>query len=753
MAFALETVLLAALCMAHGWDMQDTEIVLLPLWNTEDRTEVPLSFKAFDRSVDLRLRRNDKIVAPGFQVWKHNEEDNAEELPELGKPSPCHYLHWNDFSSAAISLCKEQGMHGLVFLDNVTFEITPLQPEEVSFFGEHRKHRSESLGEPHVVKRAQSPDVFLENDLEHYEHESPEKTDFNEQKPKKFKGKKSDRALTLELAVFLDEAGYNLFAPFFDRSDKDLQDMMLAYVNAVQAIYHHPSLGVTIDISLVRLDLMQKQPRDLPHFDGDRGSLLDSFCNYAMKRNPPDDFDPGHWDMGLYVSGLDFYATEAGQKNSATMGLASVGGVCIDQYSCVIAELGVTDRYGKPFPSAGFTSVYIAAHEIGHNLGMHHDSTGNACPKDGYIMSPSRGTHGETAWSECSRDVAERLTYAKPCLQDRPAGRPSGRLDHTRFFDLPGREWTAKRQCEVLLRDKDATVATLYRACEALQCKTPHRSGYYFAGPALDGTQCAPGKECRGGECRNALQTPPGAGGPQAQPGGWSEWRPGPCSSGCLLKSTGAQVRRRFCGSRSAGCGGPAYDVSLCRDDRLCKKRRSAVEHAALRCGEFAERLPELDAKGGGLQAPHEPERPWMACAIFCRRKDIASYYTPRVELNDLGLDPYFPDGTWCHAEQGQNYFCRQHHCLPENFRFEKTTTPPSGRQRDDALFGPQNAHPGGLRLDEQVIKYLSLGPDGLPLLTSLPHGIGFPPDDDEWIDKDYVELTSTARTERYLTP
>lgn len=72
--------------------------------------QVPLSFKAFDRSVNLRLRRNDKIVAPDFQVWKHNEEDNAEELLELGKPSPCHYLHWNDFSSAAISLCKERGM-------------------------------------------------------------------------------------------------------------------------------------------------------------------------------------------------------------------------------------------------------------------------------------------------------------------------------------------------------------------------------------------------------------------------------------------------------------------------------------------------------------------------------------------------------------------------------------------------------------------------------------------------------------------
>lgn len=47
-------------------------------------------------------------------------------------------------------------------------------------------------------------------------------------------------------------------------------------------------------------------------------------------------------------------------------GLATVGGVCQDKYACVIAELGTTNVFGKPYPSAGFTSVYILAHEIGH---------------------------------------------------------------------------------------------------------------------------------------------------------------------------------------------------------------------------------------------------------------------------------------------------------------------------------------------------------------------------------------------------
>lgn len=71
--------------------------------------------------------------------------------------------------------------------------------------------------------------------------------------------------------------------------------------------------------------------------------------------------------------------------------------------------------------------------------------------------------------------------------------------DHSRFLDVPGRIYTAKKQCEILLRDKDAVMASNQaqsEVCYNLQCKTPHRSGFYFAGPALDGTPCGSGKVC-----------------------------------------------------------------------------------------------------------------------------------------------------------------------------------------------------------------------------------------------------------------
>lgn len=384
------------------------------------------------------------------------------------------------------------------------------------------------------------------------------------------------------------------------------------------------------------------------------------------------------------------------------------------------------------------------------SLGMHHDSTGNSCPKDGYIMSPSRGTQGETIWSECSRDIVRKLSRTKPCLLDKAVVNRDMSLNHSRFHGLPGRKWGAKMQCELLLRDKDAVVVTLSGACQALQCKSPHRSGYYFAGPALDGTHCAQGKECRGGECLAMLQISTDAESSMMKEGGWSEWKEESCSSGCIEGSKGARPRRRSCNNpppknTEAGCEGIGYDVLLCKDDKLCKKKRkSAGAFATTRCSKFSERLPELDSKGSGLQAPHEPERPWMACAIFCRRKDGGSYYTPRIELNDLGLDPYFPDGTWCHVEEGQDYFCRQHHCLPESFRFGKILWKNS--VEEDIKLGPQNAHPGEYKVPDQLVKYLSLGLDGVPLLTTLSPGVATPANEDEWTDKDYIELPEAVQ-------
>ncbi|XP_067002114.1 A disintegrin and metalloproteinase with thrombospondin motifs adt-1-like [Anabrus simplex] len=695
--------------------------------------ELRYDFTAFGRQIALRLRPNLHLIAPNFQTFYHSGA-YKEELP--GPVPRCHYLQRDDGTVAAFSLCQEHALHGFVMLDNDTLEIRPLTPRLHSLLGREALETvpSDAEAAPHLVRRAPFIADSFHNDavvVEALEEDSVENI---------FRTKRAAGKYTVETALFFDAEGYKIFAPYFNNDEKQIRDMLLAYMNGIQALYHHPSLGAYVDIVLVRMDIFKSQPGDLIHYDGERGKLLDSFCAYNKKHNPPGDSNPKHWDMGLYVSGLDFFAYENGRKSGVTMGLATVGGVCMEPYNCVIAELGTTNVFGKPYPSAGFTSVYVLAHEIGHNLGMHHDGMNNNCPKEGFIMSPSRGTTGETLWSTCSKDVMSKLSSAK-CLSDVPPAPPAD-MNHARYLDEPGQAWGAKKQCEILLRDKDAVLQNpdnLQDICQNLRCRTPHRSGFYFAGPALEGTNCGNGKTCQGGECVASQRKKP----VKVVKGGWSAWKTEACASGCIEKSKGYQHRSRTCDNpkpvnTEEGCEGQSFEVILCPDDKLCKKkkRKSAQDYATTACEQFSKLLPELDPKGSGLQAPHEEARMWMGCAVFCRRKDTGSYYTPRIELNDMGVDSYFPDGTWCHNDGKVNYYCLHHHCLPENYRLGKSLPYSIG---DIPL--SQNAPPRLLPLSDELMRYFSLGADGRPLLTTLKPGSTRPPPDEDWADKDYIDL------------
>ena len=59
------------------------------------------------------------------------------------------------------------------------------------------------------------------------------------------------------------------------------------------------------------------------------------------------------------------------------MGISYVDGICQVWYSCVLIEFGPTDERDRTYPSTGFGSVIVAAHELAHNLGVSHVSLKN----------------------------------------------------------------------------------------------------------------------------------------------------------------------------------------------------------------------------------------------------------------------------------------------------------------------------------------------------------------------------------------
>lgn len=191
---------------------------------------------------------------------------------------------------------------------------------------------------------------------------------------------------------------------------------------------------------------------------------------------------------------------------------------------------------------------------------------------------------------------------------------------------------------------------------------------------SIPGTECGEGKWCDNGSCvnkeENFIYSPTLTYSITTMKPVWTAWRNGSCKTECIKNSKGSKIKYRTCIS-DGNCEGSSVEHELCDDSKLCTTRKSIIEYGTQKCRVFSNRVTSIDGKGLGLQARFEPLRLWMPCAIFCKHKNSSSYFSPRIELHEMEIDPYFPDGTWCNREGNVNYYCLQHHCLPEVFFYQ----------------------------------------------------------------------------------
>ncbi|XP_067212076.1 A disintegrin and metalloproteinase with thrombospondin motifs adt-2-like isoform X2 [Linepithema humile] len=594
-------------------------------------------------------------------------------------------------------------MEGIIFVEDDILEIRPLRNVFTPLFFIDdfcvTKEKNLSFGIPYLVKR--SLPYFADFDFLHNIRLKRGYID-KIQKIKKNKTQKPNGQVkfTIELAVFVDVNAYRKFKSIL-HDDTKINDMMYAYVNNMQTFFHLPTLGIPIDISLVHLNILQNQPATLNVTDRSL-SLLLSFCKYTKALNPPYDnlTDTGHWDISLYITGTDLFEYEliahgiAVKTNYEVWGQTYFDGACSHHNSCAIVQFPPNE-----IESSGLRSSLNAVHLIGSLLGLEpdgeqNDETMNNVP----IMSRVRPYRGNITWSPKSREKIKIQLKKKSCLRDNMKRKKlvdnddgnnddyddnwatSDILQDSQYYGLPGREWTAKAQCELFLRDKDANVITLHGICQNLQCETPHKNKSYFSGRALNGTHCALGKECRGGECVPIIEPPYIF--KYCEDDNWSEWKEDSCKSSCLKESKGVLVKRRSCehkAHRTANCIGLYHNMVICDDILLCTEERWSIDEITYtKCRKFNKFAKDANLTGKlsvnlpGRQYSHDAKEPWIACTIYCRKKKSSDYYAPRQEMLNIGVDPYFPDGTLCHKKDGQNYYCRQHHCLPENYSFEE---------------------------------------------------------------------------------
>ncbi|CAK1584204.1 unnamed protein product [Parnassius mnemosyne] len=438
-------------------------------------------------------------------------------------------------------------------------------------------------------------------------------------------------AIFVETAVFVDRDLYKHMTVNFPKdTERELVRFVLAMINAVQLIYHDPSLGRPVNFILKRLEILHEDPVNLkrPH-DIDR--FLSNFCTWQRLENPPGDNDPLHWDHALILTGLDLYVVNKnGKVSSQVVGLAPVAGMCTVTSSCTVNE------------GRHFESVYVVAHEIGHNLGMRHDGplADNGCDPSAYIMSPTLGS-GKITWSQCSKNYLEKFldTVQSRCLLDH--GNSAGQLDHSAEGILPGERFDADQQCMLKYGSgsRHSAAQNLEDICRDLHCQ---RERYTWTShPALEGTRCGEDLYCRGGTCVERE-------GSTVRRGSWGRWsRWSECASACLVDDThapaaaGVAVATRRC-NRPRNEHGNNYCTGHDKKYQSCHAQQcNKVSRMTVR--EFVDQIclrardVDPDLIGTGLQRIDSDDVS-SACAVWCDTRG-GGYKSRGWSL---------PDGTAC---------------------------------------------------------------------------------------------------------
>ncbi|KAH8305999.1 hypothetical protein KR018_009807, partial [Drosophila ironensis] len=649
----------------------------------------------------LQLQQSPQLIDDAFIFIRRTENGTqfVEHSPQLLKRlERCFYRS----PAAALDLCEPGSVRG-VFQQNASdFVVHPLPARFGS--GTHvlfqarldkNQHHSvpsppldsqlqfepdaEEFNEPRRRLRAQSPaqaPLRLRFQPRHHHHHNHHQHQHQRRRrryignPPRSRWPEIPEELFVETAIFVDSDLYaHMQRNFPTNTDGKLISFVMAMINGVQLVYHHHTLGRRINFVLKRLEIWNTtEPPGLSR-SVDVEQYLNSFCMWQERLNPASDDDPLHYDHALILTGLDLvtFPKPPAKPNSQVVGLAPVAGMCTPTFSCTINE------------AKNFESVFVVAHEIGHNLGMRHDAKEISCDPTMHIMSPKLGT-GKVTWSKCSRTFLEDFLADRQaeCLFDR--GQFVGNLDHSAGGILPGQRFDANQQCMLRFGKnfmKD-TSQSQKEICRDLHCRQD--GSRWTSHPPLDGTECGDNMWCRGGSCEtrssqkaNYYSHKPWPQGSSTHekytsrphnlpsflhdynPAGnelpgtannWGEWgEPSACESSCLYGasrrllegSTGLRTSNRSCLNYRNRCMGRDRRFETCTTHQCHKVAVQTVEDFATKVCTRASSL-DKELTGEGLQLSTTPEN---SCLVFCRTRNNGTKSRKWT----------FPDGTTCRSK------------------------------------------------------------------------------------------------------
>ena len=252
------------------------------------------------------MQKSSDLVDENFVFIQRFDEDNSivngsgilDRTESLEGIRDCFYRS----SEAALDLCDPNRVRGIVKYQDAEYLIFPL-PDR---FGKKNVHilTPSTKSRYQLIHRHEMPDILERKRRAVSENEVSTTTS----SPGTTAGNatmtiKKPKVLHIEIAIFVDKDLYRHMVKNFPKNtETHLIRFVLAMINGVQLLYHHPSLGRQINFVLKRLEILHKDPKDLRR-SSDIDVFLNSFCLWQRKFNPVSDSDAAHFDHAVILTG------------------------------------------------------------------------------------------------------------------------------------------------------------------------------------------------------------------------------------------------------------------------------------------------------------------------------------------------------------------------------------------------------------------------------------------------------------------
>ncbi|XP_061563697.1 disintegrin and metalloproteinase domain-containing protein 9 [Cololabis saira] len=430
-----------------------TRSIKKPIQSNENYAdEVSYALNINNRRHLLHLKKNRDFLHPKF-VQYSRDASGSYKTSHPSQHVHCYYHgEVGGYESSVVALSTCSGLRGVIVLGNETFGLEPV-PDSTT--NEHLLY---------LLKDSQSEPVTCGVVGEAASAPSHEPFEPGQSLVSLLRRKRNlPQTSYVELVLVVDNLRYN----FKEKNETAVREEMVEMANLLDGYYKQ----LNIRVVLVGLEIFKdSNPFSV---DGSAGEVLGRFVKWRKATLLP----KIRHDMGQLIVG------RPGPYGGGVLGMAFVGTVCSVATS---GGINVFSDNSLPYIST------VVAHEMGHNLGMNHDSTRCNCDGKSCIMSATAG--GSTKFSQCSANDFETLIIrgGGVCLRNQPS--PSdvigtaecgnGRLDKGEECDC-GTPEECKNDC-----------------CDAATCKFTR------------GSSCAEGECCdkcqikvAGTPCRKSVNT------------------------------------------------------------------------------------------------------------------------------------------------------------------------------------------------------------------------------------------------------